>query len=1205
MHHYLIILVYNAITLLTMNSDLFLKACKRLSSSELEWRYPIRSMISSVTGTEFTEPQASIVYWCDNLRNRVLFDSAMTTLGSSEAFSDINTLIEIGPHSALAGPIKQICAVNSFSHLAYLASLSRGANSANELLKTAGELYVKGVDIKFEVLNSLDSHERFGDLKDQRCSKPRFVPDLPPYQWNYEQEFWYEPRLSQEQRQCKFPRHDILGRKMFGLSTNTETWKNTLRDRDVPWLKDHSLGGTTIFPGAGHLSLAVEAYLQHSDLDQQSLAGVTFRDVDIKQALVIPDTVEGIEIQTRLSKNVTNNGDSQWYTFSVESLDSGVWIIHAAGKIRSCSAEHTSVPQDFNGSFETTKLHQTSQGRRWYDSFQRVGFQYGPSFQRLKSVRANGIDHTATATVDVRRDSGLMTSESRYILHPSTIDGCLQLVISSIHKGLHKEMPWGVVPLEIEEMRLFFPHAEGQAEGQAVAWTDETSDRYFNTNTRLLSSSGQLLLDIKNVKCVKYEAALSHNKVGLVEPRPYAQVSWKPDVTETTRRQGIGTSKEDVIVELIGLAVHRAGVRHALILGGVSVIETFRVVNPILPPGTTVTACLASEEEIHRFSVELGDQQVRATKLPPSISNMSPILDRVYDLIVLDDTLDLGSSTTDLIRTVQSSAAGHASWITSTMKSNRVQLERSQCAVGLSAPAIAIDCEDIVIMMTGTRPSQPLLEADMRVGVINSSELATSSEVFTNAIGDYCQPHLFNVNDEAHLQGFEYIVIDDHAGDFLSEPTESQFDALKSILCSDASIVWLTKGVNQGRSVAGGMAQGFLRAFRSETTTSAVILVDVDEDVSSEKVAEFVMKKLPSKSAKVSGKDVEFWLRADGGVHIPRLIPNKELNDIFHQETLASLSPVTERVTHQGSIIKNELIFEMKDVTLKALEPRKAEIQVQASEICDEDLDGLKRRPRIIVGKVVRVGGSIASSLVGANVVAYTDMSFETIVTSTVFTEIGAVDPCLCAATLVTFCKAVDAVLRVGNAQANDRVLLLPMGLQFTDALTKIAKIVGFEVLQAPSDLKGVRDTLTGSAAPNLILATSKTELSDEAWRFAPCGAKFVMTDAEIDGLMDSRPFSRGATLSTTGLSSLFAADQAALKDVLETSVNLLLENNIVLAESALTIDAERLTDLEAVRSDLAKISHGMLTFRYGESRIKVRINFTRFHESLLTRFCS
>lgn len=274
--------------------------------------------------------------------------------------------------------------------------------------------------------------------------------------------------------------------------------------------------------------MAIEALRQISEGDGIQIDSVTIRDIAIKTALVIPETDNGIEVQFRMQllSNSDYTNSTPWYGFAVESITDNVWTTHCQGRI---AGNYVSQPsKELKSPVELSKLTQRVPGKRWYDAFHRVGFQYTGAFQPLQHIRTNGKDRHAFATLKVNTDSGVMVDESRYLLHPATIDACLQLIIISINSGLHKEMPWGVVPLEMEEITLWAPGSDAGGDGAAVAWTDNHEGRYFNTHTKLQTQSGQVVLDVKNLRCVAYEAAVPQTAVEPRAPEPYMKVAWEP-----------------------------------------------------------------------------------------------------------------------------------------------------------------------------------------------------------------------------------------------------------------------------------------------------------------------------------------------------------------------------------------------------------------------------------------------------------------------------------------------------------------------------------------------------------------------------------------------------------------------------------------------------------------------------------------------------
>ncbi|KAK3945108.1 hypothetical protein QBC46DRAFT_445535 [Diplogelasinospora grovesii] len=525
--------------------QLYAKAHVGLTELDFSWRQSTASMVSSVTGSQVEASHLSISYWCENLRSRVRFDAALQALGRDVELANVKVLVEIGPHSALQSPVKQTIAENGFD-LGYVGSLVRGQDDAVALLKAAGELYLRGVDVEFDMINSLNSSSRSPaavPFKNGSRSQGRCLVGLPPYQWNYDRQHWYEPRAVADLRTSKHARHDVLGRRIFGLSNNAPTWKNMLRQRDVAWFPHHTLGTDVVFPAAGH----------QLDLEPVEAGGVVLANMDIRKALIVPDSDEGIEVHTRLEKK---HKSDDWYAFTVEPVaqGSGVWTLHSKGEIR---RKQPRDKQSGDCPYKPIQLHQRVAPKRWYRSLERVGFRYGPSFRTVtQQVRANGKDRWASAGVKVYAKQTRL--ESRYMLHPSTVDGCLHAVIAAVHRGLHKEMPWGVVPLTIEHMSLTLPDsaADLDNDGCCFAWVedDASSSRHFFGNVQLFAgASSNCLMDIRNLWMVAYEAAMPPTSIKPAPREPYSTVAWKQsDAAQEHLRNrmnlGSGTDRKVVLL---------------------------------------------------------------------------------------------------------------------------------------------------------------------------------------------------------------------------------------------------------------------------------------------------------------------------------------------------------------------------------------------------------------------------------------------------------------------------------------------------------------------------------------------------------------------------------------------------------------------------------------------------------------------------------
>lgn len=753
--------------------------------------------------------------------------------------------------------------------------------------------------------------------------------------------------------------------------------------------------------------MATEALLQHLDLDPQTADGVDLRYINISKALLVPDTDEGIEVHTRLEEGVDG-----WSSFTVESTENGIWTIHSKGLIRKQHGTDSPRQQGVQWPYELSQLHQQVRGARWYQSFDRVGFNYGKHMQTMKNVRANGKDRAAAANVHIRTDCSAMIQESRYMLHPSTIDGCLHVVIASVHKGLHKEMPWGVVPLEIEEMSINFPGHDNDTEGQCVAWTDRTWDRYFNENVQLAGPSGNRLLSIKNLKLVVYDAAIPATLTESRLKEPYRQVVWES------------------------------------------------------------ASFLEPEEEFAE---------------------------------------------------------------------------------------------------------------DIKTALLCASEPLEKSRELSTSLGAALVPF-----DSEDALKFDRLVVDDTDGCILAEVSAESFNAIKRILSSGKSIIWLTRGANQGESVSSGIAQSFLRAVRSELVSLRVALIDVDVEFCTDDICTAIEDQFMQNLAKDSGNDVEFWLREDGSLHVPRLMPNTRLNNLIFGTSEYEMAPLGTDLSYHGSIADGELRFEAERVH-ENVASGQVEILHSFVEIHRDDLRSPGDRPRIITGTVTRVGADQDPSFVGQQVVAFTDKAFETKSLVTTFVPIDVKDGGVATATLPYLCKVVDAVLRNGQAKEGDHVLVISATKQFASAVDALALHSGFRVSHLENDADSVANAISSVTPPKLVVSDTASPATLEAWRHLGRGSRLVISDATIDTPLDPRPFAKGAVLSMCGLSDLYEYDSLALNDVLTTAVDLLEKMRLsVSIKPPVVLDVEELLDAEGVRVGVASGGDLVLHYQYGQSMVKV-----------------
>ncbi|KAH8164730.1 hypothetical protein CIB48_g3496 [Xylaria polymorpha] len=212
---------------------------------------------SSVTA-EFKTSGFGAEYWAQNLVSTVRFPDALV-----ECYNDASlaagsraatrVFLEVGPHSALGGPLKQtLASLPNKADYKYLSAIVRGKNAFTTLATACGKLFEFGLNVDIEAVNAVQDGTKVRGM----------VLDLPPYAWDYSNRFWHESRLSKEYRFRKYPYHDLLGLRLIGSTPLEPIWRNILTIDAQPWLNEHIVDGFAILPGSSFLTMAMEAARQ-------------------------------------------------------------------------------------------------------------------------------------------------------------------------------------------------------------------------------------------------------------------------------------------------------------------------------------------------------------------------------------------------------------------------------------------------------------------------------------------------------------------------------------------------------------------------------------------------------------------------------------------------------------------------------------------------------------------------------------------------------------------------------------------------------------------------------------------------------------------------------------------------------------------------------------------------------------------------------
>lgn len=402
-------------------------------------------MFSSVTGSLINSTDLGPSYWVSNLLNRVNFLGALQSLcGISEdgktgaaAKTCADILVEIGPHSALQGPIKQTLSSNpNTSRLSYLSVLRRGQSAAITALEAVGELFCHGYSVDISKINNVTIQPKFRS----------HLIDVPAFAWNRQHKYWFETQTAINHRFGKHPRKDLVGSMTLEAVDMDPRWKHIIRMNETPWVEFHKVQGTILYPAAGMMIAAIEGARQRAD-PRQEIEGFELRDILIGKAIVIPADDPGVEmiLSLRPWRMGSRANSSTWQEFSIYSRQE-TWDKNCSGLLQikyQKPKSHLFFDEDKEDDrlvreryFQTAKeCFRPQNVRMFYEHLASIGLRYEDVFQNLVNIRqghSKGV-HKSACSLEVpdTRSRMPMKFEYDHIIHPATLDGVFQMAFAS------------------------------------------------------------------------------------------------------------------------------------------------------------------------------------------------------------------------------------------------------------------------------------------------------------------------------------------------------------------------------------------------------------------------------------------------------------------------------------------------------------------------------------------------------------------------------------------------------------------------------------------------------------------------------------------------------------------------------------------------------------------------------------------------------
>ncbi|GAB7347261.1 hypothetical protein MBLNU459_g3352t2 [Dothideomycetes sp. NU459] len=455
---------------------------------DLVGRPPQKPFFSTVTGKQ-ESGNLDASYWQNNLESPVLFKTAVSSI--LDTVENV-AFLEIGPHGALAGPLRQISA-HASSSAPHVSAMVRGEDCVESYLTALGKLFELNIPVDLGQL-----------FPDGFC-----LPDLPHYAWDHDADYWRESRIAHEWRTSKYPSHPLLGIRLLESTSLEPSWRNLLAVDDASWLRDHKVEDNIIFPCAGYIAMVGEAIRQIGGAQD----GFALRHVVISSAMVMNEGSANEVITTFHPHRLTDSLDSQWWDFTIASLSGNVWTKHFTGQV---SSEVGEPVQRLN----TKSLPRKFEQRKYYDLSIRAGLMFGPLFQRLTNIWTGTIDSLASATI-TKAECG---DEAHYHLHPTVVDACIQSASVAALKGCVEAKYYRRVPTKIDKvvLRRCASGADVSVAASAIFFKG-TGDVVSRAQQCIVD--GQVMCHMEGLKLAPLEEAGDSGSL-----KTTARVAWGPDI---------------------------------------------------------------------------------------------------------------------------------------------------------------------------------------------------------------------------------------------------------------------------------------------------------------------------------------------------------------------------------------------------------------------------------------------------------------------------------------------------------------------------------------------------------------------------------------------------------------------------------------------------------------------------------------------------
>ncbi|KAM3511181.1 hypothetical protein MY11210_005171 [Beauveria gryllotalpidicola] len=858
-------------------------------------------MFSSVSGGEIQCSSLDASYWGENMVSTVQFSSAMESLMALPDDQHPSIFIEMGPSTVLRTLALDTLATRSTPPEQFFSALEKHRQGMASILNLVGELWSAGYPVSLKSAIS------------RRLPHPHLkcLSNLPSYPWNHTKSYWHESHLSLANRFREFGRLDLIGAPTADSVSFEPRWRGFLRISENPWIQDHQVQKTFIYPAAGMISMVLEGarQLKRSFKD---LIGYEIRNMRFKKAIIVPNSTHGVEVALNMRAE-TDGNDGRFpnghFTFSIYSKAlEKEWEKHATGSLHFCSRS-----QDMDALFAAfgNKQDQVSvdcttsvNPRQLYEHLDTVGISYGPMFRNILEVKKGANCCVSKIRVPDTRSKMPADFEHPHLLHPGTLDSMFQTLfaLDSVPRIPYLVQSIFVSDnLDLSDSREFLGHAIakptqfGEAEARiTMSCTDRPLDQVIING---LHFSGELFTS-------SAESSFLPNFRNLA--------------TEIVWREYSDTAQFRSFKHAISLLCHKHSDLSVLQIGGALLFAKCTLLaaseNTNQPLRLAKYSYVNQKQPSLRFSdVKLAPFSSYVEQLPGLSSIQSQ-----YDLVLID-----GQSDDEVGQARRFLRPGGVMLQLDAVGSISEQSKEEECDSGIdlgwsladlqvewcerTGTAALFAEEDESMRLTMRKVSAQDTEQYMPLNIVLllPSEISEQISLFESQFRQYLAVNYpatslsgLQLQDAAcdgsiprealYISLLDYVLGTADEG-FIFNWSEADFKAFHSLQRSAKTIVWITRGANMTPTAPRvSPIIGLSRTLMSEDSQRTFATFDLSQDSSLSQpriigMLVTVCRSVTDPALSDKPRDVDF-AEKDGALFIPRLQTLGDLNKIIEND---------------------------------------------------------------------------------------------------------------------------------------------------------------------------------------------------------------------------------------------------------------------------------------------------------------------------------